>query len=540
MASKFVTRWSNASTGSETSEVDIVGVDNTTDEVFMNIQKDLVRINNNVDTLATKGYARSVGGGGGGYTTLAQFVSETNWTTGYINGSGDYTALTVGAANTVFLGNGVTSAPSWGTVPNAALSNSTISGVALGSNLASLTLADATLTLSGSYNGSNARTLQLNLSSTNTWAADQSVPDEAYHATNWDGSMEVPTKNAIRDKIESITGGANWNGLIQTFTSGDMNSSILTEGNTLTVHTGGTASSSLTLLSATGGNVLYLINAGTGNWTISRQSSDNIFYHGASVTSFVLAPGQSCWIKAINGYWNVSLDGYNPSAGSSTFASLTDVNLTSITTNDFLKWDGTDWINRSPSQVRTDLTLVIGTNVQAWDADLDTWAGKTPYAGSITITTAKTFNVTNSLTLSGTDGTTMTFPTTTATIARTDAAQTFTGSQTYSGAIITTNNAITASGNAATVPVTAALSTVTNNSAATLTITMTTTSAVDGQLTTVRIVDFSAAAQTITWVNTENSGIAIPTTTNGSTTLPLTVKLRFNTATTKWRLESYN
>lgn len=32
---------------------------------------------------------------------------------------------------------------------------------------------------------------------------------------------------------------------------------------------------------------------------------------------------------------------------------------------------------------RTNLGLVIGTNVQAWDADLDTWAGKTAPAGTV-------------------------------------------------------------------------------------------------------------------------------------------------------------
>lgn len=49
--------------------------------------------------------------------------------------------------------------------------------------------------------------------------------------------------------------------------------------------------------------------------------------------------------------------------------------------------------------------------------------------GTLTMTNAKALSVTNSITLSGTDATVMTFPTTTATIARTDAGQTFTGTQ---------------------------------------------------------------------------------------------------------------
>jgi len=51
-------------------------------------------------------------------------------------------------------------------------------------------------------------------------------------------------------------------------------------------------------------------------------------------------------------------------------------------------------------------------------------------AGSVSIASGKTFTASNTLTLAGTDSTTMTFPSTSATIARTDAGNTFTGNQT--------------------------------------------------------------------------------------------------------------
>jgi hypothetical protein len=76
---------------------------------------------------------------------------------------------------------------------------------------------------------------------------------------------------------------------------------------------------------------------------------------------------------------------------------------------------------------------------------------------------------------------------------------------------------------------------VTNNSAATLTITLTTTSAVNMQTCIVQILDFSGVAQTVTFVNTENSDVVVPATTNGSTTLPRTVGFIYNSATSKWR-----
>lgn len=56
-------------------------------------------------------------------------------------------------------------------------------------------------------------------------------------------------------------------------------------------------------------------------------------------------------------------------------------------------------------------------------------------ACTLTIANGKTLTANHSLTLAGTDSTTMTFPGTSATIARTDAAQTFTGVQDFDGRI---------------------------------------------------------------------------------------------------------
>ena len=58
-------------------------------------------------------------------------------------------------------------------IANASLSNSTISGIALGGTLGALTATNTTLTFSGSYTGASAQTVGLNLSNANTWAALQ-------------------------------------------------------------------------------------------------------------------------------------------------------------------------------------------------------------------------------------------------------------------------------------------------------------------------------------------------------------------------------
>lgn len=56
-------------------------------------------------------------------------------------------------------------------------------------------------------------------------------------------------------------------------------------------------------------------------------------------------------------------------------------------------------------------------------------------AATLSIANNKVFTVNTTLTLTGTDLTTMTFPSTSATIARTDAGQTFTGNQDITGAV---------------------------------------------------------------------------------------------------------
>ena len=63
-------------------------------------------------------------------------------------------------------------------------------------------------------------------------------------------------------------------------------------------------------------------------------------------------------------------------------SSVTDGNLAAFdgTTGKLIK-------QLTASQVRSALSLVVGTNVQAWDADLDTWAGKTAPSGTVVGTT---------------------------------------------------------------------------------------------------------------------------------------------------------
>lgn len=56
-------------------------------------------------------------------------------------------------------------------------------------------------------------------------------------------------------------------------------------------------------------------------------------------------------------------------------AGLADIAGLAVTDGNIIVGDGTNWVAESGATARTSLGLAIGTNVQAWDADLDTIAG---------------------------------------------------------------------------------------------------------------------------------------------------------------------
>jgi hypothetical protein len=128
-------------------------------------------------------------------------------------------------------------------------------------------------------------------------------------------------------------------------------------------------------------------------------------------------------------------------------------------------------------------------------------------SATLTIANGKTLTANHSLTLAGTDSTTMTFPSTSASIARTDADQTFTGIQTFNGPRAEAIQALSGPGAVnITQPVTAFTSTGTGDA-------LTLADGVVGQLKTIVYVAESAGADT---------GVLTPTNLGAGTTITFT------------------
>jgi hypothetical protein len=103
--------------------------------------------------------------------------------------------------------------------------------------------------------------------------------------------------------------------------------------------------------------------------------------------------------------------------------------------------------NLFTSVTLTSPTMVTPTLGVATATSINKVAFTAPATGAtLTLADGKTLTVNNSITFSGTDATTMTFPATDATLARTDAAQTFTGDQTFAGSIIGSVQALSGPG----------------------------------------------------------------------------------------------
>jgi hypothetical protein len=218
--------------------------------------------------------------------------------------------------------------------------------------------------------------------------------------------------------VNPVISGATITG--STITTSTYNGNTWTAGTgTLTIAAGKTLKADNTLeFAGTDGTVMTFP---TTSATIARTDAANTFTGTQTVGALVAA----------------TINGNTFTAGTGV---LTIAAAKTLTTSNTLTLAGTDgttitFPTTSATIARTDAANTF-TGTQTIGALVATTInGNTLTTGTYTLTgtAGKTLNFTNTLTLSGTDSTTMTFPTTSATIARTDAGNTFTGTQTVGG-----------------------------------------------------------------------------------------------------------
>jgi len=175
-----------------------------------------------------------------------------------------------------------------GSIPNASLANSTISGVSLGSNLADLT-AGSGLTAAGTYNGGTARTFSVNSSSMATYFRQDAYSNVSGDITiNSSGVAAIGTGVIVNADISAVAAidytKINFGG------SGFVSSSVLntsaTQGTVVNVINGVSQSAALLNLSTTGTPTFGGLTLTNGNVAINNGTSTAITTTGTTAAVF--------------------------------------------------------------------------------------------------------------------------------------------------------------------------------------------------------------------------------------------------------------
>lgn len=244
-----------------------------------------------------------------------------------------------------------------------------------------------------------------------TFSSDPIIPDEAY-GVGWNGSLEPPTKNAVYDKIETIGGSVPF-----TAASGSgaayLDFAEDTDNGTNRVRLQGAASTAdvtVTLPAATDTLVGKDTTDTLTNKTLTAPvmtapvlgtPASGTLTNCTGLPTTGLVDDAVTLAKIANAAANSKLLGSGDAGSGANYVEITlgtNLSMTGTTLSASLAGGAVDTANspnagewakftdadtiegRTNAELKADLDLEIGVDLQAYDADLTTWAGITPGA----------------------------------------------------------------------------------------------------------------------------------------------------------------
>lgn len=608
----IISKLTNASSGSLVSELSITGLNGGSSETFANFQTGgIVRVNNNADTLATRAYARSVGGGGGSGTVNTGAANTLTYYPSTGTTVDDATGLTwngsqmaISSATARMLKLDASSGDSY------LQFNTTTNTITVGTEatgLRFLVYDDDAAVYRLKITGDGLNTFENNSSQQSLVKFKGSAREIGF---GLDGSSLFSIydyTNSVYDMAFTAGGEVIFGG--STSDAGDYkiqnNGNLLNTGYITIIEQAAPSTPAAgygVLYPKTDGKLYWKDDAGTeydltgggssgitvGTTTITSGTNGRVLYDNSGVVGEIEKATASTASTLVQRDANANITTNNWLGGYTTTATAAGTTTLTVSSSYLQYFTGSTTqtvqlpdvstltlghqfviVNNSTGNVTVNssggnavVVLAGSTNtVVTCIATSGTGAGSwsQSYSG-VNVASGKKVTQNNSITYAGTDGTTMTFPSTSATIARTDAAQTFTGVQTFSSAPVISSITNTGTLTLPTVTSTitaykeAAISSnaiwspsgdgrdnfydVTAQAAAVTTIDNPSGSAANHNTLTIRVKD-NGTARALTWSGTQwraSTNLALPTTTTLGKTMY--IKFIYNSTDTKWDLVS--
>ncbi len=278
----------------------------------------------------------------------------------------------------------------------------------------------------------------------------------AINGVNFDGTSAITITDATKAPVltqtatkttaytavvgDLVIGDATAGAFVVTLPTAPADKSVLivkkidASANAITITCGGadvyTIGGTTLAMALQGHAVTLMYNTASAKWT-------------ATSNDLPLVATDARYLRVSNNLSDVTAATARTNLGLGTISTLSTIALTTNVTGILPVLNGGTGATTSTGSGNTVLstspTLVTPTIGAATATTVNKVTITAPASGStLTVADGKTLTANNSLTLAGTDATTMTFPTTSSTLARTSAANTFTGTQTFSSQIVAT------------------------------------------------------------------------------------------------------